>query len=53
MTLERLYQQQKSLEQELEEGKALAYKAEGALMIVRVLIAELEAAQKDKPNATD
>jgi hypothetical protein len=54
MNLEQLKQQQASLEQELEAGKAQFYRAEGALAIVKHNIAALEAeankAAQEKPK---
>lgn len=47
MNLEQLKQQQASLEQELEAGKAQFYRAEGALAIVKHNIAQLEKAEKE------
>lgn len=43
MNIEQLRKQQSSLEQELEAGKAMFYRAEGALAIVKHQISELEA----------
>ncbi len=48
MNIEQLRNQQTSLEQELETGKATFYRAEGALAIIKHQIAALEA-EASKP----